>query len=67
MKIEKVFSLTSGWVFWKSTIEGAEIVRISPRSYRAGESSGFISGLAIGLVFGVLVMCMIWVVQGAKL
>lgn len=60
MKIEKTFSLTRQWLFWKSTIEDVTIARISPRSYRAGESSGFVCGLGVGIVVGAMIMCLVW-------
>ena len=59
MKMEQMFSLTKGWLFWKSSIEGVENVRVSPRSYYAGQSFGIICGTASGFVMGVMFMALI--------
>ncbi len=60
MRTEKVLSVTRSWLFWKSTVEDVAITRISPRSYWAGEKSGFVCGITIGFVFGILFMCLVW-------
>lgn len=32
-------------------------IRCSPRSYYAGEKSGFMVGLTLGIVFGIMLSC----------
>lgn len=57
MKISK--RLWLGDIHYESQIE-AEQIRISPRSYRAGEQSGLMAGIAIGIVLGVMFTCLIF-------
>lgn len=38
-------------------LEDVSITRISPRSYRQGETVGFYSGIAVGFVAGVMFIC----------
>jgi len=39
---------------WKRLIEDVRIVRISPRSFRAGESAGFAMGLTMGILLSAV-------------
>jgi len=55
MRIYKYLRLLGDVVEKESLLEDVTITRISPRSYRNGEISGWYSGLAVGFVTGMLV------------
>ncbi len=38
-------------------LEDCRVVRISPRSYYAGEKSGFTLGIGVGIVLGIMLAC----------
>lgn len=62
MKIETIFFVERWKLFYKRLVEDVSIVRISPRSYYAGERMGFLTGAVLGTVFAamacILIVCL---------
>lgn len=58
MKYRKTLLIGQGNLLLESVLEDVTVTRISPRSYYAGEKSGFIVGITIGLVFGIMLSCL---------
>ena len=54
MRFERLFQW--GEMLYKTKLDAPDIreIRISPRSFRAGEHCGFVCGLGAGFVFGVM-------------
>lgn len=59
MRIQRLIQW-GDFLYWTHRQLDTREVRISPRSYRAGEQVGFISGVTTGFVLGVLALAAVF-------
>ena len=63
MRFERLVSW--GGAKYRTRLEAPdpERVRISPRSFRAGEHCGFVCGLGAGIVLGFIASMLVWITK----
>jgi len=58
MKHKKTFGVGDFGLFYETETDDVKITRFSPRSYRNGENIGFMCGIAVGFVAGIMFICL---------
>lgn len=59
METKKTFLLNPyDGIIYQNEIKDVELTRISPRSYRTGEHNGFLCGITVGFVAGIMFICL---------
>ena len=63
MKIERLIRWGNAKYRTRLEVPDSERVRISPRSFRAGEHCGFACGLGAGIVLGFIASMLVWITE----